>query len=84
MSKPRHFRVTCNDAIVPRRWVAGEVGVEVPGNLSPYFCKLELPGTVSTTMFNRLFTAKRAFYFYENEVELVEELDEKKLGSEVA
>lgn len=84
MQKPRSFRTTCHDALVPRRWCNGEIGIELPGNFEPYFCKLELPGVVTVELFNRPMTAKRIFHFFKDEVELVEESDEKELGSEVA
>ncbi len=70
MSAERRWRVLTTAA--DRRWVAGEIGVELPNDFAEkYAYKLDL-GTVKThyTLLGQPITQyRRVFYFHANEVE---------------
>jgi len=55
------------------RWSKGEIGVSETNDSLKYDLKLRFDGFVSSEIFGQPINASRVFYFFLNEVELVEE-----------
>ena len=55
------------------RWYKGELGEMLPNDSNKYDYLLQLSGNVDISLFGKQLKAKRLYYFYKNEVELLED-----------